>query len=127
MELYQFRENLKAPYELNEQDDDLPLESPFPDDDTMILPPLPIEAAERQDISYPNGVFTLLTNCYSPTCTKDAMCYSISCPRRMEKVGYIHFFMLNLKGIYVMRRECAAYFFGCSQSQIHPIKVFQGL
>jgi hypothetical protein len=90
MELYQFRENLKAPYELNEQDDDVPLESPFPDDDTMILPPLPIEAAERQDMSYPNGVFTLLTNCYSPTCTKDAMCYSISCPRRMEKVGYIY-------------------------------------
>ncbi|KAI9285741.1 CNH domain-containing protein [Umbelopsis sp. AD052] len=85
MELYQFRENLKAPYEPNEQDDDLPLESPFPDDDTMILPPLPIEAAERQEITYPNGVFTLLTNCYSPTCTKDAMCYSVSCPRRMEK------------------------------------------
>ncbi|KAI5280155.1 RHO1 GDP-GTP exchange protein 2, partial [Ascosphaera aggregata] len=32
-----------------------------------------------------NGVFTLLTECYSPTCTKDNLCYSIACPRRLEQ------------------------------------------
>ena len=32
-----------------------------------------------------NGVFTLLTECYSPTCTKDRLCYSIACPRRLEQ------------------------------------------
>lgn len=32
-----------------------------------------------------NGVFTLLTECYSPTCTPDRLCYSIACPRRLEQ------------------------------------------
>ncbi|KAF9172682.1 RHO1 GDP-GTP exchange protein 2 [Mortierella sp. AD011] len=32
-----------------------------------------------------NGVFTLLTDCYSPTCTRDRLCYSIACPRRLEQ------------------------------------------
>jgi hypothetical protein len=106
LELYQFRENLKAPFEPNDQDDDLPLESPFPDDETMILPPLPIDAAERQDMAYPNGVFTLLTNCYSPTCTKDAMCYSISCPRRMEKVGFSRSFDKGYERLLLWEIRC---------------------
>lgn len=33
----------------------------------------------------PVGVFTLLTDCYSPTCTRDQLCYSINCPRRLEQ------------------------------------------
>ncbi|KAI7848670.1 CNH domain-containing protein [Circinella umbellata] len=33
----------------------------------------------------PNGVFTVLTDCYSPTCTRDTLCYSVSCPRRSEQ------------------------------------------
>ncbi|KAI8355080.1 CNH domain-containing protein [Choanephora cucurbitarum] len=33
----------------------------------------------------PNGVFTLLTDCYSPTCTRDKLCYSARCPRRQEQ------------------------------------------
>jgi RHO1 GDP-GTP exchange protein 1/2 len=33
----------------------------------------------------PSGVFTLLTDCYSPTCSRDRLCYSIACPRRMEQ------------------------------------------
>lgn len=32
-----------------------------------------------------NGVFTLLTECYVPTCTRDRLCYSIACPRRLEQ------------------------------------------
>ncbi|KAJ2903373.1 hypothetical protein MKZ38_010038 [Zalerion maritima] len=39
-----------------------------------------------------NGVFTLLSECYSPTCTRDQLCYSIACPRRLEQVS-----RLNLK------------------------------
>ena len=37
------------------------------------------------DISSISGVFTLLTECYSPTCTRDKICYSVSCPRRFEQ------------------------------------------
>ena len=39
-----------------------------------------------------DGVFTLLTECYSPTCTRDYLCYSIACPRRLEQQA-----RLNLK------------------------------
>ena len=39
-----------------------------------------------------NGVFTLLSECYSPTCTRDQLCYSIACPRRLEQQA-----RLNLK------------------------------
>lgn len=39
-----------------------------------------------------NGVFVLLSECYSPTCTRDNLCYSIACPRRLEQVS-----RLNLK------------------------------
>lgn len=47
------------------------------------------EEASSKDV---NGVFTLLTECYSPTCTKDHLCYSIACPRRLEQQA-----RLNLK------------------------------
>lgn len=33
----------------------------------------------------PTGVFTLFTSCYSPTCTKEHRCYSITCPHLLEK------------------------------------------
>ena len=29
-----------------------------------------------------NGVFIILTKCYSPTCTRDKPCYSLSCPNK---------------------------------------------
>ncbi|CAG8462623.1 2782_t:CDS:10 [Funneliformis mosseae] len=41
------------------------------------------EDAEENDL--PNGVFTLLTDCYSPTCSQYNLCYSIACPRRLEQ------------------------------------------
>lgn len=37
------------------------------------------------EINSISGVFTLLTECYSPTCTRDKICYSVSCPRRFEQ------------------------------------------
>ncbi|EPQ31465.1 uncharacterized protein PFL1_00800 [Pseudozyma flocculosa PF-1] len=40
---------------------------------------------DEDDDALPTGVFTLLTDCYSPTCTRDRLCYSIACPRRLEQ------------------------------------------
>ena len=47
-----------------------------------------------------NGVFTLLTECYSPTCSRDNLCYSIACPRRLEQQQ-----RLNMKITPGLRRE----------------------
>ena len=47
-----------------------------------------------------NGVFVLLSECYSPTCTRDRLCYSIACPRRLEQVS-----RLNLKATPGLRKE----------------------
>ncbi|KAJ9663567.1 RHO1 GDP-GTP exchange protein 2 [Coniosporium apollinis] len=47
-----------------------------------------------------NGVFTLLTECYSPTCTRDRLCYSIACPRRLEQQA-----RLNIKPQPGLKRE----------------------
>lgn len=54
-----------------------------------------------------NGVFTLLTECYSPTCTRDHLCYSIACPRRLEQQS-----RLNLRLQPGLKREN-------SQSSLH--------
>jgi hypothetical protein len=101
-ELYQYREHLQAPFDANDldEDNDRPPESPFPDDETVVLPLLPTEMVEHKDTDYPNGVFTLLTDCYSPTCTKDRPCYSMSCPKKMEKVcvrGVVYIGMLDIE------------------------------
>ncbi|CZS98084.1 hypothetical protein WAI453_011912 [Rhynchosporium graminicola] len=55
------------------------------------------EPHEAPDV---NGVFVLLTECYSPTCTRDQLCYSIACPRRLEQQS-----RLNLKPQPGLRRE----------------------
>ncbi|KAI8346170.1 CNH domain-containing protein [Blakeslea trispora] len=44
-------------------------------------------AKKEQDNQLPNGIFTLLTNCYSPTCTPDSYCYSPICPRKIQKTN----------------------------------------
>ncbi|KAI9248319.1 CNH domain-containing protein [Phascolomyces articulosus] len=41
---------------------------------------------KKEHNGIPNGVFTVLTDCYSPTCIRGKPCYSASCPRRMEQV-----------------------------------------
>ncbi|PQE21208.1 CNH domain-containing protein [Rutstroemia sp. NJR-2017a BVV2] len=56
-----------------------------------------------------NGVFVLLTECYSPTCTRDQLCYSIACPRRLEQQS-----RLNLKPQPGLRREK-------SQASLHDV------
>lgn len=40
---------------------------------------------QSDSVPEPNGVFTLLSECYSPTCSRNRLCYSISCPRRLEQ------------------------------------------
>ncbi|KAJ1306998.1 hypothetical protein OPQ81_007978 [Rhizoctonia solani] len=43
-------------------------------------------AADDEDaVPLPSGVFTLLTECYSPTCSRDKPCYCSICPRRIEQ------------------------------------------
>ncbi|KAJ6443926.1 rho guanyl nucleotide exchange factor [Purpureocillium lavendulum] len=58
---------------------------------------------EPEDKSPVNGVFVLLSECYSPTCTRDQLCYSIACPRRLEQVS-----RLNLKMGPGLRKEDSA-------------------
>lgn len=40
----------------------------------------------KEDDAMLNGVFTLLTDCYSSTCTVENTCYSVLCPRRFNQV-----------------------------------------
>jgi transcription termination factor NusB len=58
---------------------------------------------EPEDKAPVNGVFVLLSECYSPTCTRDQLCYSIACPRRLEQVS-----RLNLKIQPGLRKEDSA-------------------
>lgn len=82
IELYQFRERLQSPF--------------LSPDELAGEGPAPVQADGRfedlDDSPLPSGVFTLLTDCYSPTCTRDRLCYSIACPRRLEQQA-----RLNLK------------------------------
>lgn len=58
----------------------------------MTAMPLVTANAAREDDevsiedALPSGIFTLLTDCYSPTCSKYSLCYSINCPRRLEQM-----------------------------------------
>lgn len=60
------------------------------------LPPslndMPVSREDENNTTGVNGVFTILTNCYSPTCSRNRLCYSIACPRRLEQQA-----RLNLK------------------------------
>ena len=58
------------------------------------------EQLMEDTLTHVNGVFTLLTECYSPTCTRDRLCYSIACPRRLEQQA-----RLNLKPQPGLRRQ----------------------
>jgi hypothetical protein len=72
MEIYQFRERLGAGSGFVSGED-----GSIPEDRASVL--------SEEGSSTPSGVFTLLTDCYSPTCTRDRLCYSIACPRRLEQ------------------------------------------
>lgn len=57
-------------------------------------------SVSSDDVPLPSGVFTLLTDCYSPTCSRDQLCYSIACPRRLEQQA-----RLNLKPQHVLKKQ----------------------
>ncbi|EPQ56570.1 CNH-domain-containing protein [Gloeophyllum trabeum ATCC 11539] len=64
--------------------------SPPPGSPTTPYPATPQTRPEADtdssdEVALPSGVFTLLTDCYSPTCSRDQLCYSIACPRRLEQ------------------------------------------
>ncbi|KAI8053465.1 CNH domain-containing protein [Syncephalis plumigaleata] len=93
-EIYQFREDAVTRSMLGDGHDNT--QSPYSMDDgysndkNYVDSPLPITTSESESIdlapsALPNGVFTLLADCYSPTCTRETLCYSISCPRRLEQ------------------------------------------
>lgn len=59
------------------------------DSDTIIIDHEDYDIKEEKQ-ELPNGVFTLLTDCYSSTCTRDSSCYSVLCPRRFNQVKHTH-------------------------------------
>ena len=69
-------------------------------DTSTILPDASMDPAE--DVLLPTGVFTLLTDCYSPTCSRDRLCYSITCPRRLEQQSRLN--MKPLPGLGIKRQ-----------------------
>ncbi|MBW0524761.1 hypothetical protein O181_064476, partial [Austropuccinia psidii MF-1] len=98
-ELYQFKSRLTKNFSNSQIQ--LSIQSTFNKPISQIqndLDPLDEEDPQEDEIDnddeiiLPCGVFTLLTDCYSPTCTRDRLCYSIACPRRLEQQA-----RLNLK------------------------------
>jgi hypothetical protein len=75
------------------------------------LPDMVTEEDPDLEDDLPVGVFTLLTDCYSPTCSRDSLCYSINCPRRLEQMK-----RLNMKPQPGLTRKI-------SNESIHDIKV----
>ncbi|KAK0488995.1 hypothetical protein IW261DRAFT_1557493 [Armillaria novae-zelandiae] len=96
-ELYRFRTKLPSPFvsgELGIQNNEPILPKILTEDEndsspspsTSIPLPRPRKGSMTSDeVELPSGVFTLLTDCYSPTCSRDQLCYSIACPRRLEQ------------------------------------------
>ncbi|KAJ7676362.1 hypothetical protein B0H17DRAFT_1207346 [Mycena rosella] len=60
------------------------------------------EAEVEEESRLPSGVFTLLADCYGPTCSRDQLCYSIACPRRLEQQTH-----LNVKPQPGLRKEAS--------------------
>lgn len=114
-EIYQFRTRIPSPFTSGEEvagmstingSSSLPrdpgAESTLVDGVSKILEgtsPQPQNGEAVEEDELPTGVFTLLTDCYSPTCTRDRLCYSIACPRRLEQQA-----RLNLKQEPVLKR-----------------------
>lgn len=75
----------------NNNNNDVMLDSPvLAEDESDVVVP----SNNNNNNGLPNGVFTVLTDCYSPTCSRDSLCYSPSCPRRLEQVTFICLFSM---------------------------------
>lgn len=87
-ELYQFKQHINMGQKRftgsgdQEDEDEEDEKSEFNFMDNMTTAEKTNDTSNR----LPNGVFTLLTDCYSPTCSRDNLCYSLFCPRRIEQV-----------------------------------------
>lgn len=44
------------------------------------------QQSQEEDVSLPNGIYTELTHCYTPTCRDRYPCYSYTCPKRERMV-----------------------------------------
>ncbi|KAI7872412.1 CNH domain-containing protein [Spinellus fusiger] len=74
-ELYHFKEHIHLP---------IPMTSTPEKEIQLSSEDLPIASSHTSihvDDGLPNGIFTVLTRCYSPTCTQNKYCYSPLCPR----------------------------------------------
>lgn len=85
-ELYQFQDPVMTNNATNR-----PKRKLSADSDAMIPDEEYGSRNEKQEL--PNGVFTLLTDCYSSTCTRDSSCYSVLCPRRFNQVKKKYIFI----------------------------------
>ncbi|KAJ2098871.1 RHO1 GDP-GTP exchange protein 2 [Coemansia sp. S142-1] len=47
------------------------------------------EPEERVPASVINGIFVMLTDCYSPTCSSTQPCYSVTCPRQRSQQDHL--------------------------------------
>ncbi|KAJ1671494.1 RHO1 GDP-GTP exchange protein 2, partial [Coemansia sp. RSA 25] len=47
------------------------------------------EVEERVPASVINGIFVMLTDCYSPTCSSTQPCYSVTCPRQRSQQDHL--------------------------------------
>ncbi|GFZ48548.1 Rho1 guanine nucleotide exchange factor 1 [Saitozyma sp. JCM 24511] len=79
----------------------------------VVLPASKDGAVEGEE-DLPTGVFMMLLNCYSPTCSRDKLCYSINCPRRLEQMK-----RLNMKPTGGLSRKL-------SHESIHDVKEATG-
>ncbi|KAJ6581904.1 RhoGEF Rgf2 [Mycena capillaripes] len=120
VELYQFRTKLPSPFGSGElavsagangggAGGDALLGAPVPAGG--VLSPDSFDGADAGEVKgeeaeeeapLPSGVFTLLADCYSPTCSRDQLCYSIACPRRLEQQA-----RLNMKPQPGLRKEAS--------------------
>ncbi|KAJ2158129.1 RHO1 GDP-GTP exchange protein 2 [Coemansia sp. RSA 552] len=48
-----------------------------------------VAALMRDDSESVNGVFVMLTDCYSPTCSASQPCYSVTCPRQRAQQDHL--------------------------------------
>ncbi|KAF9006046.1 RhoGEF Rgf2 [Cyathus striatus] len=83
-ELYQFKTKIHSPFVSGELHGGSDQQANGSDQESPAEEKADNDVVSNQD-PLPSGVFTLLTDCYSPTCSRDRLCYSIACPRRLEQ------------------------------------------
>jgi hypothetical protein len=85
-ELYQFKQHInhKRPKRKLSADSDIIITDNVKSATEDISANQVKEVEEEEEL--PNGVFTVLTDCYSSTCSTQSTCYSVLCPRRFNQV-----------------------------------------